>query len=44
MGVVEPMKYPQACAHKDVATIVAKNNVARVGSNGLSVNQYDRTT
>lgn len=44
VGVVEPMKYPQACAHRDVATMVAKNNVARVGSRGFSVSQYDSTT
>lgn len=44
VGVVEPMKYPQACAHRDVATMVAKNNVARVGSSGFSVSQYDSTT
>lgn len=44
VGVVEPMKYPHACAHREVATIVARNSVARVGSSGLSVSQYDSTT
>lgn len=44
VGIVDPMKYPQACAQRDVATIVARNNVALVGSSGLSVSQYDSTT